>query len=125
MVPACGCLMLWVNCVQPRATTLPEKLADGGIALHPDDLPWPSGTVVFETPLFVVPEEFVDAGTDEGPIDVMQWVTYTDANGDTGVVVIFWQSRSRSEDPTSLLPPSGLGQHGRCRLVIPCPSKRP
>jgi hypothetical protein len=101
---------LWVSDAMGQlcaaaATTLPEKLAVGGISLHADDLPWPSGTVVFETPLFDVPEKFVDTGSEEGPIDVMQWVTHTTSNGDTGAVVVFWQSRSRSEDPTSGLPP--------------------
>jgi hypothetical protein len=89
------------------AATLTKKLtSDGGDAtLHPDDLPWDAGTVVFETPLFAVPEDFVQG--DEGPIDVMQWATATDGDGPSGVVVVFWQSRRRSEpaDLIHLLPP--------------------
>lgn len=101
---------LWVSPAMSElctaaAKTLPEKLAAESIALHPDDLPWPSGTVVFETPLFAVPEEFIDPDyPDEGPIDVMQWVTHTDPDGTVGVIVIFWQSRSQSEPPSAMLP---------------------
>jgi hypothetical protein len=72
------------------AATLPEELA--GTTLSADDLPWPSGTVVFETPLFVVPEGFVEYALGEGPIDVIQW-----SSDSQGVFMVAWQSRHGSE----------------------------
>jgi hypothetical protein len=91
---------IWVSAAMGELCKAAASTYPTDFTLHPDDLPWPAGTVVFETPLLTVSEGFVHEGEPEGPIDAIQWVPVIN-QGSGGTAVVFWQSRHFSE-PTNL-----------------------